>query len=222
MKGIILAGGEGTRLRPLTLVANKHLLPVYDRPMIYYPIQTLKSMGCTEIIIVSGGEHIGGFAELLQDGSEFGLKFTYRVQPQAGGIAQALGCVEGLVEGVFPVILGDNYLSEKPVYFAKPTIYLSQVPDPGRFGVYQNGRIVEKPQEPLTNQAVIGLYVYDEKVFSFIKTLKPSQRNELEITDVNNWYLEHDCVVCDYHGVWRDMGTFDSLLEVANYMGSIV
>ena len=218
MKGILLAGGNGTRLRPLTFVSNKHLLSVYDKPMIYYPIQTLKDMGCDEIIIITGGEHIGGFASVLKDGSDFGVKFTYRIQPEAGGIAQALGCVEGLIDGVFPVILGDNFFSEAPPYYAKPTIYLKEVPDPERFGVYYKGKIIEKPENPLSSEAVTGLYVYNEKVFNFIKTLKPSARGELEVTDINNWYLQNDCLVCSYQGKWSDLGTFDSLLEIANYI----
>lgn len=218
MTGVVLAGGQGTRLRPLTYVANKHLLPVYTKPMIYYPIETLKSMGCDEIVIVTGGEHIGGFVNVLGDGSEFGVRFTYRIQTEAGGIAQALGCVEGLVKGIFPVILGDNYLDEKPVFYSRPTIYTKEVDDPERFGVYHEGTIVEKPTKPLSNQAVIGLYVYDESVFDFIRNLKPSARNELEITDVNNWYLTRDCLVLEYQGYWSDMGTHDTLLEVANYV----
>lgn len=219
MTGVILAGGNGRRLDPLTKVANKHLLPVYDQPMIYYPIQTLKAMGCDEVIIVSGGQHIGGFASVLGDGSQFGMVFTYRIQPEAGGIAQALGCVEGLVEGVFPVILGDNYFSETPRFRPTPSLYVKSVKDPERFGVYYKERIIEKPEKPLSDQAVTGLYVYDDKVFDFIRTLEPSKRNELEITDVNNWYLQHDCTVFTYDGMWSDMGTFDSLLEVANYVG---
>lgn len=219
MKGVILAGGNGMRLSPLTLVANKHLLPVYDRPMIFYPIQTLRDMGCDEIIIVSGGEHIGGFASVLYDGSDFGVRFTYRIQRKAGGIAEALGCVEGLVEGIFPVILGDNFFSETPRFEPTPSLYIKRVNDPERFGVYYRGKIIEKPDKPSSDQAVTGLYVYDEKVFNFIKRLEPSERNELEITDVNNWYLQHDCTVFSYDGMWSDMGTFDSLLEVANYVG---
>lgn len=218
MKGVILAGGNGTRLRPLTNVANKHLLPVYNQPMIYYPIQTLKDMGCSEIIIVSGGEHIGGFAELLKDGEQFGLHFTYRVQNWASGIAGALDCVEGLVEGLFPVILGDNYLSKAPIMNNKPTIFTKSVSDPERFGVYHDGKIIEKPKNPKSDKAVIGLYIYDDSVFEYTHSLKPSSRNEKEITDVNNWYLQGGCDVKQYSGYWRDTGTFDTLLEVANYV----
>lgn len=210
MIGVILAGGNGTRLRPLTQIANKHLLPVYDKPMIDYPIKTLKDMGCEDIIIVSGGEHIGGFAEYLGEG------YTYRVQSEAGGIAQALKCVEGLVSGLFPVILGDNYFSIAPNMPTQPTVYVYPVEDPERFGVYQNGAIVEKPTNPESDLAVVGLYVYDDRVFDMINELTPSQRGEYEITDINNKYLESGADVRWMEGDWSDMGTFDSLLEVAN------
>lgn len=219
MTGVILAGGEGTRLRPLTYVANKHLLPVYDKPMIYYPIETLKSHGMTDIIIVSGGENIGGFAELLEDGSELGVNLTYRVQVGVGGIAHALGCVEGLVEGNFTVILGDNYFEEVPLK-PYPSIYLKAVSDAKRFGVYdeEKNRIIEKPSKPSSNLAVTGIYVYDQRVFDVIKGLKLSARGELEITDVNNWYLENNCGVVEVSGVWSDMGTFESLYRAAKFV----
>ena len=216
MTGVILAGGNGTRLRPLTNVANKHLLPVYDKPMIYYPIQTLIDYGCDEIVIVSGGENIGGFAELLKDGSEWGVRFTYRVQNAADGVAGALLCAEGLVDGSFPVILGDNYLSESPEKSFQPMVFLKEVDDPERFGVYQEGQIVEKPANPTSNKAVIGFYIYDDDVFNYIRTLNPSDRGELEITDVNNWYLKQGCRAVTYDGYWSDMGTFNSLREVSN------
>lgn len=214
MRGVILAGGNGTRLSPLTKVANKHLLPVYDKPMIYYPIETLKEMGCVDIVIVSGGEHIGGFCELLKDGSEHGVNLTYKVQNSANGVAGALLCCEGLVDGLFPVILGDNYFGEIMEMRDKPTLFTSRVSDPERFGVYYMGRIEEKPKEPKSNQAVTGLYIYPKSVFEFIRTLKPSERGELEITDVNNWLLDVGCEV-EQTGYWRDMGTHQTLLEVA-------
>lgn len=216
MTGVILAGGRGTRLAPLTKVANKHLLPVYDKPMIYYPLKTLKDMGCTEVVIVSGGEHVGGFAELL--GSEHdGMRLTYRVQGGQEGVASALLAAEGLTGTVFPVILGDNYLSEAPKFRYEPLVFTSEVEDPERFGVYQGGTIVEKPTNPTSNKAVIGFYIYDEDVFNYIKTLSPSDRGELEITDVNNWYLKQGCRVVPFNGYWRDMGTHKTLMEVANY-----
>lgn len=212
MTGVVLAGGHGTRLRPLTLITNKHLLPVYNKTMIEYPIQTLKDMGCDDIVIVSGGGHLGDFAEYLGSG------FTYRVQDKAGGIAQALGCVKGLVGGVFPVILGDNYFSYSVSMPTKPTIYVKSVLVPNSFGVYANRQIIEKPEVPKSDKAVVGLYVYDERVFKMIDRLSPSARGELEITDVNNIYLKLGAAVIEYEGFWSDMGTFDSLLEVANYI----
>lgn len=220
MKGVILAGGSGTRLRPATLAYNKHLALVYDRPMIYYPIQTLKDMGCTEIIIVSGGENIGDFTDLLKDGSEFGVHFTYRVQPEAGGIAQAISCVEGLVGGLFPVILGDNYFSEAPEMPKSVAIYVKNVDNPERFGVYDPlvKQIVEKPKYviPREGKAVTGLYVFDDHVMDLIKYLKPSDRGEYEVTDINNWYLEQGFMqVHELDCYWSDMGTFDSLLSTA-------
>lgn len=220
MTGVILAGGEGTRLRPLTKIANKHLLPVFDRPMIDYPIETLKEMGCDEVVLVSGGENIGGFAEYLGDGSEHGINITYRVQPEAGGIAQALGCVAGLTKGLFPVILGDNYFSEAPEMPSQPTLYTKVVSDPERFGVYfpLSQQIIEKPAHPVSNQAVTGLYVYDSRVFDMLVGLEPSARGELEITSVNNEYLKLGIEVVELAGYWRDMGTFDTLLEVANHI----
>lgn len=219
MTGIILAGGNGTRLRPLTYVANKHLLPVYDKPMIYYPILTLKTMGCEEIIIISGGDNIGGFAELLGNGSIFGVTFTYRVQEDADGVAGALLCAEGLVRGEFPVILGDNYFSIPPrPRTLEPTIFYTGVEDPERFGVLYNNIITEKPSKPLSNNAVVGFYIYDETVFEYIKTLQPSGRKELEITDVNNWYLQKGAKAVEYQGYWSDMGTFNSLLGTAIYV----
>jgi len=215
MRGVVLAGGNGTRLQPLTLVANKHMLPVYDKPMIYYPIETLKQVGCDSIVLVTGGEHIGRFAELLGDGSNLGVDITYRVQAEASGIAQALSCVEGLVDGVFPVILGDNYFDNPPTFTGHPAVYLKEVEDPERFGVYNflTMQIVEKPKEPVGQEAVIGFYVYDQSVFDFVRTLHPSARGELEVTDVNNWYLDRGADVIRYEGNWADMGTFDSLLD---------
>lgn len=221
MKGVILAGGLGTRLRPATLAYNKHLALVYDRPMIFYPIKTLRDMGCDEIIIVSGGENIGDFTDLLKDGSQFGVKFTYRVQPEAGGIAQAVGCVEGLTDWLFPVILGDNYFAKSPTMPQDVTLYLKRVNMAQRFGVYNRAknRIIEKPESPPSDMAVTGLYIYDKRVFNLIKTLKPSKRGELEVTDINNWYLKLGAKVKEYKHYWSDMGTFDSLLFTAMEVG---
>lgn len=220
MRGVILAGGNGTRLRPLTEVTNKHLLPMYDKPMILYPLETLKQMGVTDILIVSGGEHIGSFAEFLGDGKNFGVNLTYKVQAEAGGIAQALSLAEDFVQGNFAVILGDN-IFEHPV--TPPTtgcgIVLKEVEDPSRFGVYFRGHIEEKPRVPQSDLAVTGLYFYTPKIFDFIRTLQPSARGELEITDVNNWCLENlPTEIIEYEGFWSDAGTFDSLFNSAQWV----
>jgi glucose-1-phosphate thymidylyltransferase len=229
MKGVILAGGLGTRLYPLTKVTNKHLLPVYDKPMIYYPIQTLINAGIDDILIVTGGNNAGDFLKLLGNGKEFGLKhINYTYQEGEGGIAEALGLAEFFGSGEkICVVLGDN-LIEKNIRRAVETfrrqkegakILLKEVPDPQRFGVpeLRGDRIVridEKPKEPKSNYAVIGIYLYDAAVFNIIKTLKPSHRGELEITDVNNRYIEKGLMTWDIlEGWWTDAGTFESLLH---------
>lgn len=221
-KGIILAGGLGTRLRPLTYITNKHLLPVYSRPMIEYPLKTLIDMGCDDILIVTGKEHVGHFAEYLGNGSKYNVRLTYRVQHEAGGIAEALGCAEGFIyeHECFPVILGDNYFEKPIVGLTKPTILVKQVENPNRFGVLSNDfkSIEEKPDKPETNFAVTGLYIYDFKVFQQVRHLQPSARGELEITDINNWYLKNGADVREYSYKWSDMGTFESLMEVANHV----
>jgi glucose-1-phosphate thymidylyltransferase len=212
VKGVILAGGRGTRLGDSTRVVNKHLLPVYDEPMIYRPIGTLRGMGVTDILIVTGGEQVGGFAQLL------GAGFTYRVQEHPDGIAGALALAEGYVDGLFPVILGDNYFSARFTMPDRPAIYTSHTDRPEAFGVYDpaGGRVVEKPKDPVSDLAVTGLYVYDGGVFDVIRTLTPSARGELEITDVNNRYLADGLMdVREAPGVWSDMGTPDSLLRAA-------
>lgn len=215
-KGVILAGGKGTRLLPFTKVINKHLLPVNDRPMIYYPIRTLRSLGIKDILIVTGGEHIGSFIDILGDGTDYGVKLTYRVQVEAGGIAQALAEAEGFVDGVFPVILGDNYFETK-ISSVEPAIVVKEVKHPERFGVYDGVRIVEKPSTTRYKHAVTGMYWYDARVFDVIKSLVPSGRGELEITDVNNWYLENGAKVINYPYYWQDMGTFEGLGEVIDF-----
>lgn len=212
MKGVILAGGRGTRLGDSTRAVNKHLLPVYDEPMIYRPIATLRAMGVTDILIVTGGENVGGFAQLLGSG------YTYRVQERPDGIAGALAMAEGYVDGLFPVILGDNYFSAPFAMPCRPAIYTARTERPEAFGIYDPGagRIVEKPKDPVSDLAVTGLYVLDERVFGCIRGLAPSARGELEITDVNNWYLQHGLMdVHEVPGVWSDMGTPDSLLRAA-------
>ena len=227
MKGVILAGGLGTRLFPLTKITNKHLLPVYDRPMIYYPIQALVNVGVRDIMIVTGGRKSGDFLSLLGNGSEFGLKhLNYTYQEGEGGIAEALGLASHWASGdKVCVVLGDNIIQyniakavrdfERQDKGAK--ILLKEVHDPERFGVAElEGervvKIVEKPKAPKSNKAVIGVYMYDARVFEIIKTLKPSERGELEITDVNNWYIRDGSMTFEtLQGWWTDAGTFESL-----------
>ncbi len=227
MKGIILAGGTGSRLYPLTKVTNKHLLPVYDRPMIFYPIQTLVDAGIKEIMIVSGRGHAGHFLELLGSGADLGVKFTYEIQEEAGGIAQALGLAESFAdEDDVTVILGDNIFQDNikedvSNFKDGAKIFLKEVPDAHRFGVAElKGNkvagIVEKPREPKSNFAVTGLYIYSNNVFKIIKNLKPSARGELEITDVNNYFVNNGTM--EYRildGFWSDAGTFESLLRAS-------
>lgn len=225
MKGIILAGGTGSRLAPCTHVTNKHLLPVYDRPMIMYPIETLRSAGIRDVMIVSGKGHAGHFVELLSSGRDLGLRIQYAVQEKAGGIAEALGLTEDFADNEnVAVILGDN-IYELPQDLANfgtgARVYLKQVPDPQRFGVAkfkgsQLDKIIEKPKKPPSNAAVTGLYLYDKDVYHIVKHLKPSKRGELEITDVNNAYLRNDALDYRYvNGEWTDAGTFESLYRAA-------
>jgi glucose-1-phosphate thymidylyltransferase len=232
MKGVVLAGGLGSRLRPLTSVTNKHLLPVYDQPMIYYPIQTLVNAGIIDIMIVTGGNSAGDFLKLLGNGKAFGLKhLNYTYQEGEGGIAAALALVEHFA-GNDPicVVLGDNIIQGNIRAAADSyrqqergaKILLKKVSDPQRFGVPQlDGKrvvqIEEKPREPKSDYAVIGIYMYDARVFEIIRTLKPSGRGELEITDVNNAYIERSEMTWDeLDGWWSDAGTFESLLHASN------
>lgn len=226
MKGIILAGGRGTRLLPATKIMNKHLIPILNNPMILYPLETLKSFGIKDILIVSGGEHIGGFADFLGDGSEYGVNLTYKVQSEAGGIAQALGLAKDFAhDEPILIILGDNIFDNKQFEnvicdFDNAKLFLKEVEDPQRFGVAtldQFGKIdgiEEKPKEPKSNLVVTGLYYYPNDVFEIIKTLKPSNRGELEITDVNNFYVRtwrcDSFLLTDF---WSDAGTPESLLK---------
>jgi len=233
MKGVVLAGGLGTRLYPLTKVTNKHLLPVYDRPMVYYPIQTLVDAGITDILLVTGGNSAGDFLRLIGNGKEFGLRhINYTYQEGEGGIAAALALAEHFAEeDPIVVILGDNILEkgigEAVKEFKKQErgakILLKEVPDPERFGVphIKDGKVVridEKPKKPASQYAVIGVYMYDDQVFDIIRTLKPSNRGELEITDVNNAYIKQGTMTyAVVDGWWADAGTsFDSLLKAAN------
>lgn len=232
MKGIVLAGGTGSRLFPLTKITNKHLLPIYDRPMIYYPIQTLVEAGIRDILIVTGGRNSGDFLRLLANGKEFGLKhINYTYQEGEGGIADALGLAEHFADGQkICVILGDNIIEgsigEAVGRFQQQTqgahILLKEVQDAERFGVAEVvgqriAGIEEKPRQPKSNYAVTGIYMYDETVFDKIKTLVPSRRGELEITDVNNAYISEGTMTFSYlSGWWTDAGTFESLLRAAN------
>lgn len=240
MRGIILAGGNGTRLRPLTNVINKHLLPVYNRPMIYYPIQTLVKSGIKDILLVCGGECPGDFLRILGNGEEFGLKhIAYTYQKEAGGIAHALSLTEEWASNQpICVILGDNIL-ENPItehvksFAENPVgarIFTAESPNPQWYGVVEEEdgkikRIVEKPKEFVSNTIAIGLYMYDATVWEYIRSLKPSKRNELEITDLNNSYLEKGQLsACKVSGYWHDAGEsidtyVDTCAAVKNMLG---
>ena len=226
LRGVVLAGGTGSRLYPLTKVTNKHLLPVGREPMIFHPIKRLVEARITEILIVTGTDHMGDVVGLLGSGKEFGCEFTYRVQDEAGGIAQALGLARRFGRGGrIAVILGDNIFEASIAPFADAyraqrsgaKILLQEVPDPGRYGVAvtQGDRVVniiEKPQDPPSQLAVTGIYFYDATVFELIRTLRPSGRGELEITDVNNAYIARGDLTFDVlPGWWTDAGTFESL-----------
>lgn len=228
MKGVVLAGGLGSRLYPLTKITNKHLLPVFDKPMIYYPIQCLVNAGITEIMVVTGGNYAGHFLQLLRNGSDFGLRrLGYAYQEGEGGIADALKLAEEFADGdSICVVLGDNIIEgnikkaadDFAAQGAGAKIMLKEVHDPERFGVAtveSDGKvtnIVEKPRDPESNLAVIGIYMYDAEVFNICRDLKPSDRGELEITDVNNEYLRRGTLTCEVlNGWWTDAGTFESL-----------
>jgi glucose-1-phosphate thymidylyltransferase len=231
MKGIVLAGGTGSRLFPLTKITNKHLLPIYDKPMIYFPIQTLVDAGIDEILLVTGGRNSGDFLRLLANGKQFGAHLSYTYQEGEGGIADALSLAEHFAHGdSICVVLGDNIL-ERGIRHAVDEfrrqergarILLKEVPDAERFGVAElrGDRIVgieEKPRKPKSHYAVTGIYMYDATVFEKIKTLVPSGRGELEITDVNNAYIDEGTMSFSFlEGWWTDAGTFDSLLRAAN------
>lgn len=228
MKGVILAGGTGSRLYPLTKVTNKHLLPVGNKPMIYHPIEKLTEVGIQEILIVTGTDHMGDVVNLLGSGKDFGCRFTYKVQDEAGGIAQALGLAENFAgNGPVVVILGDNIFEaslQKAMENYDGTgaqILIQEVPDPERFGVAEvkDGKVLsieEKPKKPKSNYAVTGVYFFDADVYERIKTLKPSGRGELEITDVNNYYIKSGKMKSSIlEGWWTDAGTPDSY-RIAN------
>lgn len=237
MKGVVLAGGTGSRLFPLTKITNKHLLPVYDKPMVYYPIETLVDAGITEILLVTGGRNSGDFLRLLANGKQVGAHLSYTYQEGEGGIADALALAERFAQGdSICVILGDNIIEgsirgavdafRKQEQGAR--ILLKEVHDAERFGVAEidGDRIIgieEKPRNPKSNYAVTGVYMYDSSVFSKIHTLVPSNRGELEITDVNNGYIREGTMQFSYlEGWWTDAGTFDSLLRAANLVAEKV
>lgn len=234
MKGVILAGGNGTRLRPLTSVTNKHLLPIYDRPMIYYPLQTLLDAGITEILIITGTEHAGNIFKLMGSGKDFGAHFTYRVQDTAGGLPHAIALAENFVgNDKFVSINGDNILSESIRTYvneyargkedARILLYETTREEAQKAGVavIENGKVVklvEKPRDPPTNWVSIGVYMFNAGVFDIIRTLKPSQRGELEITDIHNTYISRGTLTASkITGEWLDAGTIDELTR-ANHI----
>ena len=240
MRGIILAGGAGTRLFPLTLVASKQLMPVYDKPMIYYPLSTLMLMGIQEVLIISTAEDIPRFERLLGDGANLGMQFSYKIQAEPNGIAQAFLIGESFIQAdPVTLILGDNlfyghgyldFLKGKLENFSGATIFGYQVKDPERYGVVEydgEGKVLsieEKPKHPKTNYAVPGLYIYDNEVVSITKTLQPSARGELEITDVNKAYLERGSLHVELLGrgvAWLDTGTHKSLLDAGAFIETI-
>jgi glucose-1-phosphate thymidylyltransferase len=233
MKGIILAGGSGTRLSPLTKVTSKQLLPVYDKPMVFYPLNTLLKAGIKEILIIVSPEHPGDFKKLLGSGREFGANFTYEIQDKPEGLAQAFIVAEDFIgDDNVAMILGDNIFEDNFSSAIKKFkkgghIFAKKVPDPERFGVVKFDRnnkavaIEEKPKKFLSDHAITGLYIYDNRVIEIAKKLKPSARGELEITDLHNWYLRRGELKVDIvNGEWIDAGTFDSLLKASNWAGS--
>ncbi len=229
MRGIILSGGSGTRLRPLTKITSKQLLPIYNRPMIYYPLNTLIKAGIKEILIIVSPERAGDYLNLLGSGKQFGVKFTYEIQDKPEGLAQAFIIGENFIDDEnVAMILGDNifvddFSSDINNFQSGAKIFAKKVSDPKRFGVVkfdenmQAEKIVEKPKEFISDYAVTGLYIYDSQVVEIAKNLKPSERGELEITDVNNHYLKNNqLAVSKVDGEWLDAGTFDSLLSAQN------
>lgn len=230
MKGIILAGGKATRLRPLTKITSKQLLPVYDKPMIYYPIETLLKAGIKDILIIIAPEYSGHFLNLLGSGKDFGARFSYEIQEDPRGLADAFIIGENFIgRNNVAMILGDNIFVDHDftgaikAFKGGGTIFVKKVPDPERYGVAEFNKkmkvisIEEKPKKPKSNFAVVGLYVYDNKVVKIAKSLKPSARGEIEITDINNAYLKKkELSVNIIDGIWEDAGTFDSLLSIQN------
>jgi glucose-1-phosphate thymidylyltransferase len=230
MRGIILSGGSGTRLKPLTKITSKQLLPIYDRPMIYYPLNTLVKAGIREILIIVAPERAGDYLNLLGSGKEFGVKFTYEIQDHPEGIAQAFLIGENFIDNEdVALILGDNifeddFAADIQNFKSGAKVFAKKVTDPERFGVVRFDdkmkaqEIIEKPKQYISDYAVTGLYLYDKRVVECARTMKPSARGELEITDVNNWYLQKgELDVALVNGEWLDTGTFDSLLAAQNF-----
>lgn len=235
MKGIVLAGGRATRLRPLTKITSKQLLPVYNKPMIYYPLETLISAGITEILIIVAPEYSGHFLNLLGSGKEFGAKFTYEIQEEPRGLADAFVVGESFIAGDnCAMILGDNIFDEDfsdviSDFRGGAVVFAKEVPDANRYGVIEFDdshkvlSIVEKPEHPKSNFAMVGLYIVDKRAPSFAKKVKPSSRGEVEIVDVVNQYRDLGELRVDFvKGIWEDAGTFDSLIRVSNYMAGKV
>ena len=231
MRGIILSGGSATRLRPCTKVTSKQLLPVYNRPMIYYPLNTLIKAGIKEILIIVAPERAGDYLNLLGSGKEFGVKFTYEIQDEPKGLAEAFIIGENFIdEDNVAMILGDNIFEDDfsqdiKNFKSGGKVFAKEVSDPERFGIVEFNKnnkaisIEEKPKNPKSNYCVTGLYIYDNRVIEAAKNLKPSERGELEITDLNNWYLEKgELEVAMVNGQWIDAGTFDSLLRAQNFV----
>jgi glucose-1-phosphate thymidylyltransferase len=231
MKGIILAGGKATRLRPLTKITSKQLLPIYNKPMIFYPIETLVKAGIKDILIIIAPDYAGHFLNLLGSGKDFGAKFSYEIQDEARGLAEAFTIGENFIgRDNVTMILGDNifdydFSGSIKNFSGGAKIFAKQVDDPERFGVVEFDdehkvlSIVEKPSEPKSDYAVVGMYIYDNKVINYAKNLAPSARGEIEITDINNLYKESGELTVDIiEGMWEDAGTFDSLLRANNLM----
>ncbi|KKR76434.1 MAG: Nucleotidyl transferase [Candidatus Levybacteria bacterium GW2011_GWA2_40_8] len=233
MKGIILAGGNATRLRPLTWVTNKHLLPIYNKPMIFYPLEAMRKVGIEDVLLVTGSSHAGAFLNLLKNGSEFGLRLTYEIQQEAGGIAQGISLGESFADNQkLLVLLGDNIFGFDLASVAREfekrekgaMVFGIEMPTESKqYGVIETGEdnkvisIEEKPENPKSNIAQTGIYMYDKRVFSFIKKLKPSSKGELEVTDLNNFYVSEGTMECQIIDWWIDAGTsFDELLRANN------
>ncbi|MCL5114139.1 MAG: sugar phosphate nucleotidyltransferase [Patescibacteria group bacterium] len=235
MKGVILAGGLATRLRPLTQVTNKHLLPIYNKPMIYYPLEAMQRAGIKEVLIITGPDHAGAFLNLLKSGDQFGLRLSYEIQQEAGGISQGIALSESFAdEQKILVILGDNIFTynlknsvEKFEKKAKGAmVFAIKMPTESKqYGVVDLGEnnkvlsIEEKPENPKSNLAQTGIYMYDNRVFEFIRKLKPSKRGELEVTDLNNFYVKEGAMECKIIDWWVDAGTsYDELLRANNFV----